>query len=73
MGTLQGIYFEKMMGRMSYNLSNVVTIGERIENGLKTGKISGTTNHQEVAKKPQNRSNKKIEGETSVVMENFHP
>lgn len=36
MGTLQGMYFEKIVGSMLYSFSDVVTIGERIENGLKT-------------------------------------
>lgn len=39
--TLQGTYFEKMAGSMS-SFSDVVTIRERIENGLKTRRISGT-------------------------------
>lgn len=39
MGTLQEMYFENMVDSMSYNFSDVVTIGKRIENGLKTGKI----------------------------------
>lgn len=52
MGRLQGMYLEKMVGSMSSNFSNVVTTGEHIENGLKTGKISGAANQHIVAKKP---------------------
>lgn len=73
MGMLQGLYFEKMVGSMSSNSYDVMTIGEHIENGFKTGKIFGTVNQQVVVKKPQGSSTKKTEGETSVVMENVHP
>lgn len=41
MGMLQGLYFEKMIGSSSNNFANMVTIGERVENGLKSGKIAG--------------------------------
>lgn len=73
MSTLQGIYFENMVGSISYNFSDVVTIGESIENGLKTGKISSTTSNLARAKKPQSNFNKEKEGETSVVMANVQP
>lgn len=32
MGTLQGLYYEKMIGSSSTNFANMVTIGERVEN-----------------------------------------
>lgn len=40
MSTLQGMYYEKMVGSSSSNFVDIVSIGERIENGLKTGKIA---------------------------------
>lgn len=43
MGTLQGLYFEKMIGSSSTNFADMVTIGECVENGLKSGKITCTT------------------------------
>ena len=39
MGMLQILYYEKMVGSSSSNFSDLVTNGERIESGLKTGKI----------------------------------
>lgn len=72
MGTLQGLYFEKMVSSMSSNFSNMVTIGKHIENGLKTGNIVGIVNQQAVAKKPQGSFAKKKEWEASVIMENVH-
>ena len=41
MGTLQGLYYDKMVGSITSRFSDLVTIGERIETGLKSGKISG--------------------------------
>lgn len=47
MNILQGSYFGKMVESMSSNFSELVTIGERIENGLNTGGIpSAAANHQ---------------------------
>lgn len=46
------MYFEKIINSMFFNFSDVVTIGEHIENGLKTGKIYGAANQKAVAKKP---------------------
>lgn len=44
LGTLQGLYFEKMVGIMSSNFYDVVTISEHIKNGLKIGNILGIAN-----------------------------
>ena len=41
MGTLQGLYYEKMVGSVSSGFADLVTIGERIEAGIKSGKITG--------------------------------
>lgn len=46
------MYFEKIVGSKSSNFSDVVIIDEHIENGLKSGNISGAANQQSVAKKP---------------------
>lgn len=73
MGTLQDLYFQKMVSSMSSYLYDIVTIGERIVNGLKTGKIVGIDNQQTAAKKPQSSFAKKKERETNVIMENVHP
>lgn len=69
--TLQGMYYEKMVGISSSNFSYIVTIGERIKNGLKMGKISSIDN-QIVAKKSQGFAKKK-EGEESVTIASVQP
>ena len=43
MCTLQGLYYEKMVGSVSSGFSDLVIIGERIEAGLKSGKIQGAS------------------------------
>ena len=40
MGTLQSLYYEKMVGSSSSNFTDLVITRERIESGLKTGKIT---------------------------------
>lgn len=57
MTTLHGTYYEKMVGSLSSNFADIVTNGEHIENGLKTGKIS-SVNNQRVVKKSQGFSKK---------------
>lgn len=73
MGTLQGLYFEKMIGSSSSNFADIVTIGERIENKVKFEKIAGTVSQPTVNKKPQGSFSKRKEGETIVVMIDVHP
>src|SRR3954463_14256573 len=71
MNTLQGHYYEKMVGSVSSGFSDLVRIGERIENGLKIGKIQNPANaaagNQYGYKKPQGNFIKKKEGETSAA------
>lgn len=43
MGTLQWLYYVKMIGSLSTKFADMVTIGERVENGLKSRKITDTT------------------------------
>lgn len=71
MGTLQDLYYEKMVGSSSSNFAYIVTIGERIENGLKTGKIA-SIDSQSVAKKSQGFTKKK-EVEASTLTTNVYP
>jgi len=40
MRTLQSPFYEHMLGSVSSNFVDIVIIGERIELGLKTGKIA---------------------------------
>lgn len=52
MSTLQGMYYRKMVSSSSSNFSDIVTIGEHIENGLKMGNTVSVDN-QIVVKKSQ--------------------
>lgn len=45
-GTLQGLYYKKMVGTSSSNFADIVLIGERIESGLKSGKIASGNSNQ---------------------------
>lgn len=68
MGTLQGFYYEKMVDSLSSNFADIVVIGERIESGLKSGKITDdNSNKKFAARKPLSGYAKKKEGETNVV------
>ncbi|XP_050919760.1 uncharacterized protein LOC127137331 [Lathyrus oleraceus] len=71
MGTLQGLYCKKMVGSSSSNFANMVTIGERIKNGLKTGKISNVDS-QTMATKSQGFDKKK-EVEANAMIANVYP
>ncbi|CAJ2662222.1 unnamed protein product [Trifolium pratense] len=65
--TLQGAYFERMVGSVSSGFSDLVKIGERFENGIKSGKIQANVGSQNTSKEPANSVAKKEEGETNVV------
>ncbi|GAU44257.1 hypothetical protein TSUD_400030, partial [Trifolium subterraneum] len=67
MSTLLGMYYEKMIGSISSNFSDLVTIGERVEEGIKSGKIQGTTSTQVGVKKSYGGPPRKKEGETNAV------
>lgn len=66
MGTLQGLYFEKMIGSSSTNFSDMVAIGEHVESGLKSGKITDTTAQQTTNKRPHGGFAKKNEGKQTL-------
>ncbi|XP_050908919.1 uncharacterized protein LOC127122662 [Lathyrus oleraceus] len=68
-----GLYFEKMIGSSPSIFADIVTIGEIIENGVKSRKITDIVSQPAVNKKPQGSFSKKKEGETSDVAENVHP
>ncbi|MCI19647.1 gag-pol polyprotein, partial [Trifolium medium] len=68
MSTLQGPYYEKMIWSIASGFTDMVIIGERVEEGLKSGKIKSVSNGQDVAKKFSNNNIKKKEGETNAVV-----
>ncbi|KAK2383114.1 hypothetical protein QL285_070601 [Trifolium repens] len=65
--TLQGVYFERMVGSVLSGFSDSVKIGERIENGIKNGKIQATDVSQNSVKKSASSFPKKKEEETNFV------
>src|SRR3954469_14496891 len=67
MATLQGPYYDKMAGSVSSGFSDLVVIGERIEDGIKSGKIQGASSNSYQAKRPTPNFAKKKEGETNAV------
>ncbi|XP_050896113.1 uncharacterized protein LOC127102826 [Lathyrus oleraceus] len=67
MGTLQGPYYEKLVGSTSVGFSDLVVAGERIKSGVKVGKILSPANAANGAKKPYSGFPKKKEGETNAA------
>ncbi|KAK2449436.1 hypothetical protein QL285_008633 [Trifolium repens] len=65
--TLQGPYFERMIGSVSSGFSDLVRIGERIESGLKNGKIQAITGSQGNTVKPTSSFVKKKEDEVNAA------
>jgi hypothetical protein len=68
LGTLQAPYYEKVIESASSGFSDLVTIGEMVELGLKNGKIPNAQSGQTVARKFPTSFPKKKEEETNAVM-----
>jgi hypothetical protein len=66
MGTLQGVFAERMVGCPVTNFADIVVAGERIESWLKMGKIQGNASSSG-SKKPFGNGQRKNEGNTSAV------
>ena len=67
MGTLQGLYYDKMVGNVSFRFSDLVTIGERIEAGIKSGKIQGASSSTPYSSKKHVPNFSKKKGEINGV------
>jgi len=65
--TLQDPFYKHVLGSVSSNFSDIVTIGERIEHGLKSGKIAQGSSTATSAKKPGFDPSKKKEGEVQAI------
>ena len=61
--TLQGLYYENMVGNVSSGFSNLVTIDERIKAGIKSENIQGTSSYNS----KRHNFSQKGEGEINVV------
>ncbi|XP_050915598.1 uncharacterized protein LOC127130672 [Lathyrus oleraceus] len=66
MGILQGPYYKNMIGSVSTSFTDLVIIGERIKNELKSGKIGKPSSGQHNNKKYPNNNNSK-KGDANVV------
>lgn len=62
-----------MIGSSSTNFVDMVTIGESVENELKSGKITDTTAPQTTNKRPHGGFTKKKEGEANAVTVKARP
>jgi len=62
--TLDGAYFKKLLGCITNRFSDVVIVGEQVEDTIKEGKLSGRNIHQGKRKKP---SFTKKEGEVHMI------
>jgi len=60
---LQSPFYEHVLSSVSSNFSNIVTIGERVEYGLRSGRIAQSLSAAANGKKPMFNPNKKKEGE----------
>ncbi|XP_045822052.1 uncharacterized protein LOC123914933 [Trifolium pratense] len=67
MSTLQGPYYEKMIGSISSNFADLVIIGERVEAGIKNGKIQKFTKDQTGGRRSFNANPRKKEEETNAI------
>jgi len=66
--TLEDPFYEHVLGSASSNFSDLTTIGERVEDGLKGGKIAQNSYAVTTDKKHRfNNNNKKKEGEVQAV------
>ena len=68
--TLKGAYYEKLVGNISGNFADLVASGERIEEGIKGGKLSGDVS--ESSKKTTTPARKK-EGDTQAIWQGGPP
>nr|KYP36349.1 hypothetical protein KK1_042536 [Cajanus cajan] len=66
--TLQSPFYDRMIGNVSSNFSDLVVIGGRVEMGVRTGKIAHSSTGSMYAKKPSTNTDKKRGGETNAVM-----
>ncbi|XP_058729077.1 uncharacterized protein LOC131601309 [Vicia villosa] len=67
MDTLSPFYWEKMIGSVSSNFTDLVTIGQRLEEGIKNGKVANVAESSGGSKKPYGNFHKKKENETNAV------
>ena len=68
--TLSSPFYDHMIGNVLSNFADIVVIGERVEVGVKHGKITHGSSRGSQVKKPRfnyGKNGKKKEGETYVA------
>ncbi|RDX90789.1 hypothetical protein CR513_27294, partial [Mucuna pruriens] len=63
--TLPSPYYDKVVGNVASNFTNLVVVGERIELGIQRGKFAQTNSGPSFAKKP---TSEKKKGETNTML-----
>lgn len=69
--TLQSPFYDRMIGSVSSNFSDIVIIREQVESRMRTGKIAHFSEGSVSVKRPPVPLGKKKEWETNVVMINL--
>ncbi|XP_057453231.1 uncharacterized protein LOC130745105 [Lotus japonicus] len=65
--TLQPPFYDHMVGSVSSNFADMVTVGERVESGMRTGRIAQASGGIPSTRKPTYNGGRKKEGEAHVV------
>ena len=68
MDSLQSSYFERMVGIVSSNFSDLVKFGERIETSLESGRIQGASSSQTRETKSLSSSQEEEEYVINAIM-----
>ncbi|XP_050895879.1 uncharacterized protein LOC127102567 [Lathyrus oleraceus] len=69
--TLKDPFFDRLVSSAASDFAHLVTIGDRIEKGLRDGKISGAVATSSAPKKYSGGFQKKREGETNAVSRGY--
>ncbi|CAL5182995.1 unnamed protein product [Lathyrus oleraceus] len=67
--TLQSPYFERMISNAASDFAHLVTIGERVESALKSGRIQGASSNQASETESLSDSQNEEDNELNIVME----
>lgn len=69
--TLKDSFFDRMVSSATLDFAHLVTIGDRIENGLKDGKIQGTVGASNAPNKYSGGFQKKKKGDMNVISRGY--
>lgn len=73
MDTIQPFFWEMMIGSVSSGFANLVVIRERLEEGIKNGKIANAAKSSSGARKSSRNFQSKNEGEINVISSERRP